>query len=54
MGQDLSATDTAVSLAVLVSFNPETPKQCCSAMGWGFHGVSRTAVWQGGDSKKIA
>jgi len=34
-------------------FHPEIPKQCFSAMGWGFHGVSRTALWQDGDSKKI-
>jgi hypothetical protein len=23
-------------------------------MGWVFHGVSRTALWQDGDSKKIS
>jgi hypothetical protein len=36
------------------SVHPEIPKQCCSAMCWGFHGASRTALWQDGDSKKIA
>jgi hypothetical protein len=36
------------------SLHPETPKQHCSALGWGFPGVSRTASWQDGDSKESA
>jgi hypothetical protein len=38
----------------LSSFHPVTQKQCYPPLGWSFHGVSRTALWQDGDSKKIA
>jgi len=33
-------------------FHPEIPKQCSSTLGWGFHGVSRTASLQAGDRKE--
>jgi len=58
--------DKRISTKSLLSFHPETPdvklavsnletpKQCYPQLGWGFLGVSRTALWQDSDSKESA
>jgi len=40
--------------SLLLRFHPETPKQSCSALGWGFNGVSCTASMHDGERRKIA